>query len=525
MLYRFERCTLDLRRGCLRVADQEVRLRPKSFNVLRYFVENAGRLISKEELAGAVWCDSPVSDETLTRCLSDVRTAIGDRGQEIIKTVPRRGYLLGAPVIREPTTNPDQPAPTERTIDGPRTLALPDRPSIAVLPFASLSGEPQDDYFADGTVEDIITELTRFSELFVIAANSSFRFRAKSPDVREVGRELAVRYVLEGSIRRTGDRVRIAVQLIDSMTGVHRWAERYDHKLADIFAVQDEVARTIAAVLASHINKAEVERTLLTPPATWQAYDLYLRAASVYAHFHRPMKLDLLREASSFVDQCLTAEPTFARAHVLRSSTRLTNWALPLDKDFLNPHILEASYQAADAGVQFDPLLPAAHAQRGYALSFKGRSEEAVAEYERAIALNRNFTDWRFGSVLIFAGFPERAIEVGRAHLRVDPFALPLARGHVGFAHYMAGKYEEAVAILLEFVSQAPNHRPGRMWLAAAYAQAGHLGEARAQIAEVQRMFQADLTRFRQNTEHWYRRKQDFEHLADGLRKAGFPDK
>lgn len=126
---------------------------------------------------------------------------------------------------------------------------------------------------------------------------------------------------------------------------------------------------------------------------------------------------------------------------------------------------------------------------------------------------------------MIFAGFPERAIEVGRAHLRVDPFALPLARGHVGFAHYMAGKYEEAVAILLEFVSQAPNHRPGRMWLAAAYAQAGHLGEARAQIAEVQRMFQADLTRFRQNTEHWYRRKQDFEHLADGLRKAGFPDK
>src|SRR5439155_17414975 len=157
--------------------------------------------------------------------------------------------------------------------------------SIAVLAFANMSGDPSQDYFSDGITEDIITGLSRFSELFVIARNSSFQYKGKSPDIRQVGRELGVRYVLEGSIRRASDRVRVTAQLIDAVTGAHRWAERYDRELKDVFAVQDEVARTIVAILAAHVNKAEAERTLLKPPATWQGHDYYMRAAHTLTAF------------------------------------------------------------------------------------------------------------------------------------------------------------------------------------------------------------------------------------------------
>src|SRR5262249_27490271 len=162
-------------------------------------------------------------------------------------------------------------------------LALPDKPSIAVLPFANLSGDKEQEYFSDGITDDIITELSRFSELFVISRNSSFQYKGKSPDIRQVGRELGVRYVLEGSIRRAGDRVRITGQLIDALTGAHRWAERYDRTLEDVFAVQDEVARAIVSNLSAHVTKAEIERTLLKPPAIWQAHDHYMRAASAWS--------------------------------------------------------------------------------------------------------------------------------------------------------------------------------------------------------------------------------------------------
>ena len=164
-------------------------------------------------------------------------------------------------------------------------LALPDKPSIAVLPFANLSADPEQEYFTDGIVEDIITELSRFSELFVIARNSSFQYKGKAIDVRQVGRELGVRYVLEGSVRRGGDRLRISAQLIDAATGAHRWAEHYDRKLEDVFAVQDEVVRTIVAILAAHVRKAETERTRAKPPNSWQAYDYYLQAAEAFVSF------------------------------------------------------------------------------------------------------------------------------------------------------------------------------------------------------------------------------------------------
>jgi TolB-like protein len=268
MIFQFGEYTLDLAQGCLRTANREVDLRPKSFEVLRCLVENVGRLVTKDELIKAVWPNVVVTDESLARCISEVRQAIADSDQTIIKTVPRRGYRFSSPVSQHPE-NADTanvvaapPAGTKASIE-PR---ISDQASIAVLPFANLSGDPQQEYFSDGITEDIITELSRFSELAV----KTFQYKGKTLDVREVERQLGVRYVLEGSIRRAGDRIRINAKLIDAASGAHRWAERYDREVSDVFAVQDEVNRAIVTVLSGYLNMAEAERTLLKPPATWR---------------------------------------------------------------------------------------------------------------------------------------------------------------------------------------------------------------------------------------------------------------
>src|SRR5262249_4130871 len=215
----------------------------KNFELLRYLVENPDRLVTKEELLKAIWPNVVVTDESLMRCVSEVRQAIGDSRQTIIATVPRCGYRFAAPVVRVVTgVGAPGTAGVSRalvqTADGTlvqraaETPAVPDRvgdrPSVAVLPFANLSGDPQQGYFSDGIADDIITELSRFSELLVIARNSSFQYKGKAVDIRQVGRELGARYVLEGSVKRSGDRVRITAQLVDAVTGAHRWAERYD---------------------------------------------------------------------------------------------------------------------------------------------------------------------------------------------------------------------------------------------------------------------------------------------------------
>ncbi len=255
-MFQFEGYTLDFARSSLRTADRNVQLRPKALDVLRYLVENADRLVTKEELIQAIWPNVTVTDEVLTHCVSEVRQAIGDSGQTIIATVPRRGYRFTATVSQiaadaaaAPQPAPPTPeSPPARSDSGARSQSSLDRPSVAVLPFANLSGDAQQDYFSDGITEDITTELSRFSELMVIARNSAFQYKGKAVDIRQVGRELGARYVLEGSVRRRGDRIRIAAQLIDAMTGTHRWAERYDRELHDVFGVQDEVARTIVAI-------------------------------------------------------------------------------------------------------------------------------------------------------------------------------------------------------------------------------------------------------------------------------------
>ena len=406
-----------------------------------------------------------------------------------------------------------------------RHLTLPDKPSIAVLPFANLSSDPGQGYLADGIVEDIITELSRFSELFVIARNSSFQYKGKATDVRQIGRELGVRYVLEGSVRRAGDHVRIAAQLIEAVSGGHRWAERYDREMKDIFGVQDEVVRTIVAVLAAQVNKAEAEHTLLKAPANWQAYDYYMRAADTFTSFWSSLQAQDLYRVRALLEQAVQIDPHYGRAYALLSGILMTAWTNPLDDDYLNPVAFNRAYELAGKAVQLDPNLPQAHAQLGSVLVHEHQHEASLAEFERAAALNPNFTDWYEPAVLVYAGEALRAIQVGKSYMRLDPFYPALAPGFLGFAHYMLTQYSEALAMLRESVSRAPNWRGGHIWLAATYARLGQLASAQREAEQVMRIDPGYTIQRTQRSLSAFKSPNDAEHLFEGLRMAGLPEK
>ena len=267
--------------------DAPVKVGPRAFDILLVLLKRRGQLATKDELIAEVWPGRVVEENNLQAQISTLRKVLaGDAdGERYLQTVPGRGYRFVALVEHERSA--DEIAVTAIATHKPPAARPPslDKPSIAVVPFTNLSSDPRQLYFSDGITDDIITELSRFSELFVIASNSVFKFKGSTLDVPQVGSELGVHYVLEGSIRRVGDRVRITAKLVDAMIGAHRWAEHYDREMKNIFGVQDEVARTIVSILAAHVGKAEVERTRAKPPPTWQAYDYYLQGRDAFASF------------------------------------------------------------------------------------------------------------------------------------------------------------------------------------------------------------------------------------------------
>jgi len=513
---------LDADKRELHRGGNAISITPQVFDLLDYLIRNRERVLSKDDLIAAIWEGRIVSDAALTTRINVARTAIGDSGEEqrLIKTLPRKGFrFVGA--VREAPTAVAITETAERTRPA---LALPGKPSIAVLPFANLNADPEQEYFADGIVGDIITELSRFSELFVIARNSSFQYKGKAVDVRQVGRELGVRYVLEGSIRRGGDRIRISAQLIDTATGAHRWAEHYDRRLEDVFAVQDDVVRTIVALLAAHVRKAETERTRGNPPNSWQAYDYYLQAAESQVFFSFSFSLEDLYEARRLLQQSLSVDAHYARSYALLSRTHAVAWMSPLDSDYLNSAALDLAHQCARKAAQLDPNLPEGRAALGFVLAFKGQYDAALAEIERAFALNPNYVEWRLGWALVVAGRPRQAVDVLEASMRLDPFYSPAASAALGLAHYMLKQYEQALPVLRDCIARAPNLRAGHSYLAATFAQLGRMDEARAEVAAALRI-QPDYS-IAQTTRGAlvFRSPEDGEHLFDGLRKAGLSE-
>ena len=260
--FRLMRRTGELWRG-----GTEVRLTPRAAAVLALLLERAQQVVTKQELLDRVWEGSSVGDEALTSCIRELRRALDDDAREprYIETRHRRGYRLIVPV----------------TTATPAALALPDKPSVAVMPFQNMSGDPEQEYFVDGLVEDIITALSRISAFFVMARNSSFSYKGRAVDVRQVGQDLGVRYVLEGSVRKAGGRLRITGQLVDATTGNHIWADRYEGALEDVFDLQDRITSSVVAVIEPKVQQAEIKRAQAKSTANLTAYDLYLRAFAV----------------------------------------------------------------------------------------------------------------------------------------------------------------------------------------------------------------------------------------------------
>jgi adenylate cyclase len=514
--YRFEGCILDCGRGTLTAETGEVVLRPKSLDVLLVLIENAGRLVSRDDLLNAVWPGVTVTEESLTQCVSEVRNALGETGPRIIKTVPKRGYVFTVPVQREQRSGRDAVAPSRpafRILDGP---------SIAVLPFVNLSGDPGQEYLSDGITEDIINGLSYFSDLAVIARSSSFSYKGRAIDVREVGQQLGVRYVVEGSVRRMGDRLRITAELADAQSGVRRWAERFDRELGDIFAIQDEITHSIVRIVVAHLGYAEGERVSRKPANSWTAYDLLMRGDQALRAYELSWAENhLLYEARGHFTEGHKADPGSSRICAMLGHTYVRAYSDPTDPELGNLDALNQGHEWISKAVRLDSNDPLARALLGWTFIWMRQPDAAVREYEAAFALNPNFWDPRFAGALVYSGASLRALEVVQAHVRLDPFHPPYVHAHRGHALYMLKRYAEAVTPLRECIRRGPQVLLGHVWLAATLVRLGQRAEAQEIIAEVMlRAPKLNLARWRLPT--LYRNPQDSEHMIEALLEAGF---
>ena len=524
---RFGSFVLDLERLCLRGPTGEVELRPKSFEVLRYLAERARRVVPKESLIGAVWPDVTVTDDSLTRCIGEVRRALADKRGEVLKTVPRRGYMLDLPVVAETVATDDDGLDQEllpEAAHGNVQDGLAGRPFIAVLPFANLSGDSENENFCDGITEDIITELSRFSELRVIARHSSFRYRGREVDLHAVGSELGVRYVLQGGIRRDADRVRVTAQLVEADSGVQRWAEHYDRTLENVFAIQDEVVHAIASVLVAHLHRAEVERTLLKPPANWRAFDHFVRGADLHLSYQSSQDVATLHEARRHLEQAIQLDPTYARPHAALAISHLSSWTNYGDGEFLQAPALARAMGFAREATRLDPQSAQAQATFAWLLTWQREHDAALGTLERALRLNPGHCHWQVAATQMFAGDTDSAVETMGSYMRLDPFYPTSAVGWLGVAHCALGDLTRAHRLLREAVARSPARAMFHYWLAALLGQMGEMEAAMAQakvLLALQPSFAIGsvarpLAVFRlRDTETWF---------LEGLRRAGLPE-
>jgi adenylate cyclase len=391
---------------------------------------------------------------------------------------------------------------------------LPDKPSIVVLPFANMSDDPKQDYFSDGITEDITTDLSKLSSLFVISRNSAFTYKGKAVKVQDVSRELGVRYVLEGSVRKSDTQVRITAQLIDAIQGQHLWSERYDRPLQDVFAVQDEIRQQIVFALKVKLTPEEQARFKNAPTNNLEAYDYYLRGWQLWLRTTKETNI----QARRMFEKAIELDPRYAAAYAGLGITHWIEWFSQWSAD--PQHLMQADEMLQKA-VTLDDSLPVAHAQLGMIKLWQKQYTQATSEAERAIALNPNagagYNNLAF--VLMCVGRPEEAVEAAKKAWRLDPRQFQFLNT-LGQAYVHTGQYEEAILVLKQVLTYSPNFWPAHWGLAVSYSELGREEEARAAGAEMLRI----MPQF--SLEKWKRMvpEQDpvvVERFAAALRKAG----
>jgi TolB-like protein len=472
MLFSFGDHVLDTERRELRRGAELVALEPQVFDLLVYLVRNRDRVVSKDDLIDGVWGGRVVSDSALTTRLNAARKAVNDSGaaQRIIRTLKRKGVRFVAEVTQDAILEASAVAPEP-------PLVLPDKPSIAVLPFANLSGDPEQEYFADAMVEEIITALSRIRWLFVIARNSSFTYKGHVMDITRVGRDLGVRYVLEGSVRKVGGRVRITAQLIDATNGAHLWADRFDGSLEDVFELQDNVAASVAGVIEPALQAAEAARSAARPTTDLGAYDCYLRALVV---FH-PMTKEAVREALGLLEQAIAIDRNYGQSLAFATvcNMQFINYSWAEDPAIARRKAVDLARRALQAPGD-DPGVIASAAM---VLAVFGQDiGTMMALTDHALALNPSSArGWYYSGFLrLMAGKPERAIELAEASLRLSPRArIGAVHTVIGASHFLSRRLDEAKAKLLLALEETPNFPVPYRYLAACCAHMGRLDEAR----------------------------------------------
>ena len=445
---------------------------------------------------------------------TDLEATIRDRNFDITVTDIQSESIISTEHSSTVTSEPSVPVSSEK-------------PTIAVLPFTNMSGDLEQEYFSDGITEDIITELTRFHSLFVIARHSSFTFKGKNIDIKEVGHQLGVEYVVEGSVRKAGNRVRVTAQLVESKTGNHVWAERYDRELEDIFAVQDELVRTITSTVGGRVESAGLARAERLSEASLLAYDHVLRAKAAYL---RSTKADN-KYAREQLEQAIEFDPRNAQAHRELAEVLVMDWMAQWVEDI--DAALKAAFDCAKTAVRLDDSYSGALATLASIKLYYRDFDDAQHDFERALELNPNDSQTLdlYALHLVAVGRTDDALAQHELSMRNNPFQPFWAVWLRGMAFFTARRYDEAI-VTLRSIKDSVNEVRG--WLAASYAGAGRLDEARAMLDEFLRIAEEDMFVFPGRKvsaweDYWhgaiqYQDEADFEHLYDALRKAGLED-
>ncbi len=433
-----------------------------------------------------------------------------DLGEQAVKNIDRpvRSYRVRLDVAAASATVRQPGAPP----------ALPDNPSIAVLPFQNMSGDPEQEYFADGLSEDLITDLSKISGLFVVARNSSFAFKGRSTDVRDVAGQLGVAQILEGSVRKMGPKVRINAQLIDAKTGGHLWAERYDGDLDDIFTLQDEIMAQIVSVMELHLTAADLASTERKPTHSAEAYDLCLRGRAEYYRYTP----ENLTNAMRCLERAIEIDPTYADAYGYLSycHTSAFEFTWPGARDSL-----DYALELAEKSLALDNRSSVAHSRLGWVLGFLGEFERATENFEQAIALDPRDAGayFAYGETMNRAGLPEKAIPLIERAIGMEVVAPPGWDFGLGHGYLLQKRYDEAFAKFLLVLGRLPRFLPARVQLARAYGELDRIPESRAAV-EVLREVAPNYTIRSADRMFHYPDEEHRARLHDGLRKAGLPE-
>ncbi len=519
MIFVFDEWKLDSELYELRRDGRPSKVEPRVFDLLHLLVRNRDRVLSRDEIVDEIWDGRIVSEATISTCLKAARQAIGDDGktQRPIRTVHGRGFRFIGEVSSVDEPAPDAPGETgshgEAGTAADQTPPPPGKPVLAVLPFDNLSADV-DEYFADGLTEDIITNLSRFRDLLVIARTSTFRFKGRSIDLSELCAELNAGYVVEGSVRRAGGRVRVTAQLVDGVTGVHLWADSYDRDMEDILTVQDEVTRTIAATLGIKMQDVVLQRAMKKSPTELDAYDCLLRAR----RYTSMLSADMHAEARDLLEKAVALDPSNAGAHALLANVYLAEHRFETNP---RPDPIDRASRMAETATRLDPRNAYARCWLAVVHFFRGENDKFEADAQRALSLNPNDPETLadIGHYLAFMGAFERGIELSRRAQQLNP--LHPGWYYFSFAryHYDQRAYDETLADVQRV------GMPHFYWthLLNAAAQ-GQLARPEASVSLERIHALKPGFRARAELEKWNAAADDLEHLLDGLRKAGLEE-